>query len=84
MKHVTDKAWEFKGVHEKMHIHTQHIHVKDCAFLSALTWTKLNSLQLRVPPTEGKDVNPSRTKRKKPRIPSAYNESVRHALVLSK
>lgn len=42
MKHVTDKAWEFKGVHEKMHIHTQHIHVKDCIFIC----TDLNKAEL--------------------------------------
>lgn len=45
---------------------------------------KLNSLQLRVPPTEGRDVSPSRQKRKKPRIPSIRKASEPHASVLSK
>lgn len=45
---------------------------------------KLNSLQLRVPPTEGRDVSPSRQKRKNPRIPSIRNASEPHASVLSK
>lgn len=45
---------------------------------------KVNSLQLREPPTDGSDVILSRTYRKKPRIPSINNASVPHASVLSK
>lgn len=45
---------------------------------------KLNSLQLRVPPTEGRDVSPSRQKRKNPRIPSINKASVPQASVLLK
>jgi hypothetical protein len=49
-----------------------------------LTWTKVNSLQLREPPTDGREVNPSRKYRKKPMMPSTKKESVAQASVLSK